>query len=614
MVQERTLTHDAPVTVGSGKRAARSSTPEELSRRNHGAAVATVLLVQMVAAGYLITHSYFFAEDFTFLVLYQDTPLSAELLKTPIFGHLVPGFILVQKYFGAWFGTNWGLAALATLAVQLGGTVAFARMLLALVGRRTWWTVWLTAAFGLSVVVLNTSPWWAATWTMQITMVFAVSAWGCALRYDRTRRRRHLVALAVVFILSVSFFEKSIATSAYLGLFVLMVGTRDHEPLASRFRHALRLGPVWAILAAVSVADLAVYFSGSYLEASGEPASLALTGEYLARSLPEGVFPSLIGAVNPISLIPGPAGVTFVVATAVVLSVVVWTCLRSPLARRAWVWYFLVTLLSQGLVARGRVGVVGVETTVQNLRYQGDAVYLFLIALAVAVPAAVHGSAFLVRRRVMTAALVAPLLALPLWVQSVHALSENSAGRASRDYFEQLRTGDLPDGTFLDLPVPGWVVPTQMYPWNMAGRIYPEVRPGAEVTDDPEGALWIRPDGSVGPVQLSDATTPTDREVCARVGESPVAIMTAPEAERPAGDPLLLALSYHIQGSSSVQLSVGRNKVYKDVRGTGELFDLTGTGDLAAFIAPTTWRVVYVAVAKGDPVCVTSVRLATPFG
>ena len=149
-----------------------------------------MLAVQFVVVGYLLRNSYFFAEDFTFLALYQDVPVSADLLRTSIFGHLVPGFILINKFFGAWFGADWGVAAIATLAVQLGGTVAFARLLLALVGRRTWWVVWLTAAFGLSLVVLNTAPWWAATWTMQITMVAAVSAWGCALRYARTRNWR----------------------------------------------------------------------------------------------------------------------------------------------------------------------------------------------------------------------------------------------------------------------------------------------------------------------------------------------------------------------------------------------------------------------------------------
>ena len=188
-----------------------------------------MLLLQLAVVTYLVSRSYFFSEDFTFLEIYRDTPVTADLLRTSIFGHLVPGFILVQKYFGDWFGANWTLAAFATVAVQLGGTVAFARMLLALVGRRAWWTLWLTAAFGLSVVVLNTAPWWAATWTMQITLAAAVSSWGCALRYERTRNWRYLVSLAVMYLVSVAFFEKAIVTSAYLGLFILFVGTRDRD-------------------------------------------------------------------------------------------------------------------------------------------------------------------------------------------------------------------------------------------------------------------------------------------------------------------------------------------------------------------------------------------------
>ena len=337
--------------------------------------------------------------------------------------------------------------------------------------------------------------------------------------------------------------------------------------------------------------------------------------EYLARSLPEGAFPTLIGSSYPVSTIPGPDVLTAVVATVVCLGVVVWTSLRSRLALRTWIWYFVVILFSQALVARGRLSVIDVDVVVHNLRYQGDAVYLFLIALAVAVPAAVRSADDVVRRRAMVAALVAPLLALPLWAQSVHSLSENSPGRTSRDFFAALRSGDVPeDAAFLDLTVPGWVIPEQMYPWNTAGLVYPIVRPGTTVTNDPEGALWIRPDGSVGPVQLADATTPTGVEVCVGPGEAPEPIMTSPQDDRPAGDPLLLALQYDSAGSSSVQLSVGRGRTYKDIRGTGELFEISGNGELATVIAPGNWRMVYVAVAQGDPVCVRSARLVTPMG
>jgi hypothetical protein len=614
VVLDQTHTPDDLQDAPSADRAGSGS---GLSPRAFAGALGGVLLVQLAASLYLLRGSYFFAEDFYFLQTYADRPVSAELLRTSIFGHLIPGYILLQKCFGSWFGADWGLASLVTLGVQLGGTIAFARLLLALVGRRTWWTVWLTAAFGLSVVVLNTAPWWAATSTMQITMVAAISAWGCTLRYAATGAWRHLLSLAVMYTVSVAFFEKSIATSLYLGLFVLLVGTQGDEPFRARRRRALRLWPAWTIIAVVTLADLAVYVTGPYLDEAGPAAALGVQAEYLARSLPEGAFPTLIGSVYPESTIPGPHLLTVVVATAVCLGVVAWTSLRSRLAVRVWVWYFVVILFSQALVARGRLGLIDVDTVVHNLRYQGDAVYLFLIGLAVALPAAVRASGGSTRRRASIAAVAAPLLALPLWVQSVHSISADTPGRVSRDYFAALRSGDLPEDTrFLDLPAPGWIVPPAMYPGNMARVIYPVVRPGVRITDDPDGASWVRPDGSVGPLVLSDLTPPTTAPTCVPRGAA-VEILKPPTDQLDQyPPPVLLALHYTVEGdrAQSVQLYVGRNLVRKNIRSQGPAFELGSEGDLATVIAPTHWNTVYLDVKNAGEVCVTDVRLARPGG
>ncbi len=582
----------------------------ELSLRLFLAGLGLVLLVQLAVVTYLVRRSYFFAEDFTFLTIYRETPVTGDLLRTSIFGHLVPGFILVQKYFGDWFGANWTLAAIATVAVQLGGTVAFARMLLALVGRRTWWILWLTAAFGLSVVVLNTAPWWAATWTMQITLAAAVSAWGCALRYERTGNWRYLVSLAVMYLVSVAFFEKAIVTSAYLGLFVLFVGSHDGDGWAERFRRALRMWPVWAVIAVITLADLVVYASGPYLSEAGEPAGLGVTAEYLARALPEGTFPTLIGSVYPVSNIPGPDALTVVVATLVALAVVFWTSVRSRLAARAWVWYFVVTLVSQGVIARGRLTTFDIDIVLHNLRYQADTVYLFLIALAVALPAALRSAGPVLRQRAVVAAAVAPLLALPLWIQSVHTISEQSPGRPSRDYFAALRTDDVPeDAVFLELPVSPWVIPAPMYPWNMASKVFPVVRPGTKVTHDPDGALRITDDGDVVPVRLTDLTTPTTEEVCASPGGAGQTLLTLPQQDHPAGTPLMLAVAYETTGRARIQLAVGSGAGDQEIRGTGALFRVAGSGELVTNIAPPEWDTVSVTAAEGREVCITSVRL-----
>src|SRR3712207_2124755 len=100
-LSERAPHPDSP-TRAAGRR--RRDDAVRLTLRGFVAGVAVVLVAQAAAVLYLTSRSYFFAEDFTYLEIYRETPVTSELLRTSIFGHLLPGFILVQKYFGIWFG------------------------------------------------------------------------------------------------------------------------------------------------------------------------------------------------------------------------------------------------------------------------------------------------------------------------------------------------------------------------------------------------------------------------------------------------------------------------------------------------------------------------------
>ncbi len=587
---------------------------ETLARRGLWPALAAVVAAQVVVDLSLLRYSYFFAEDFGELSTYSEGPLDLDLLSSSVFGHFIPGLVIVQRYVGAWFGADWVVTSALTCLIQVGGTIAFARLMLALRGA-AWWIPWASAAFALGIVSLNTVPWWAATLAPQVAVVAGVSTWGCAVRYARTGRPRHLVGLAVMFVLAVSFFEKSLAVGACLGLFVLLVGTRQTDDgWRDRAREAVRLWPVWGVLATISALDLAVYATGPYLGQFGEPAGATDTVEYLARSLPEGVFPSLIGAINPTSPLPGPGALTPVVATALVLSVIVWTSMRSGVARRAWAWFVLSALLSQLLVARGRLQLLGIDTTVRELRFQVDSSYLFLIALAVALPAAVHTLGPAARARVAITVAVAPLVFMPLWLQSLQVIADTSTGPDSRHYFAQLRAADLPeDAAFLDVPLPEWLVPSAMHPWNLAGTVYPQARPGVALTHDPEGALWIRPDGSIGPVQLRDLTTPTSDPVCLEAGEAPVQVLTPPGVALYGAPPsVLLVLSQDSAGPAWLQLGTGAEDSAPDDYGAPIRLDRPGS--FAAGVRLDPDAAVYLSLASGSRVCVDEVRLAVPEG
>lgn len=581
----------------------------QLPARTFWLAVAAVWAVQMYASVYLLRHSFFFADDFIYLDLFDDLPINGELLGRSIFGHMVPALILVQKAFGTWFGANWTAAALATLALQLGGSVAFVRLMTALHGR-AWFVPLACAGFSCSVVMLNNVPWWSAVWTMGATVICAISAWGCATRYANTRQLRYLASMAVMFTLSVTFFEKSLALAAYIGLFVLFVGQRmEVESWGERIRYALRLWPVWAVMAVIGVVDLAFYFRGTYLDEAGPAAAAKVTAEYVARSLPEGAFTSLFGIAYPTVTLPGPDVLTPIAATVVLLAVIAWTGWRSALARRVWVWFLICAVVSHLLVARGRLGLMDVEQVVYMLRYQVDATYLLLVALSIAVPAAMHTTAARTARpaRLLAVSAVAPLVLSLVWVPSVRGLSETSPGRAADAYFAPVRGDKAPERPFLELPMPEGVVGSTFYPWNMASHVLAQY-PGVEVTTDPRGAIRIAEPGRIVPVRFDQLTAPSPRS-CALPGQGEAIVLAAPEMVVPTSGPLMLVADFTSRGSSSVTLAASTPEGEVPVSG-GSIHELAGRGRIALPL-PGPIAQVRIAVQAGDKVCLRQARLAT---
>jgi len=287
-----------------------------------------------------------------------------------------------------------------------------------------------------------------------------------------------------------------------------------------------------------------------------------------------------------------------------------WTSLRSRLAARAWLWFALTTVVSQVLVARGRLGSQGAARVIGDLRYQVDPAWLFLVTLAVALPAAARTLAPRPRARLATAAAVVPVLVAPLWVQSVHTISADSRGAFSHAYLAELRNGDLPrDAAFLDIAVPEELVPAAMYSWNLASTVYPVARPGTTMTNDPDGALWITRDGAVRPVRLDDVTEPTDPG-CLTAESGPVEVARATGEQDPA-PPLLLSLHHESSEPVSFLVRVGPAGA-GDAPGYGPPVTARGEGDLALPIAVTHADAVQVQVGGPGTLCLTSVRLTRP--
>lgn len=577
--------------------------------------VAAVLALQALTVAVLTKRSYFFAEDFRFLAELHDGPIDADLLGYNVFGHFVPGLALGNHLFSQAFGTSWTAAAVVILLIQLGGSVAFLRLLVALHGP-TWWVPWATAVFSLSVVMLNNAVWWAAMWTMGATTACAVSAFGCAQRYINTRRRRHLVSLAVMAALSFSFFEKSIVLCVYIGLFALIVGgMSERESWAERVRRALAVWPIWVILATVASIDLALYVLGGYAEQRSPAPSAGLTTEYLLRALPEGSFTTVLGIAHPSVDPPGPVWLVPALATATFITLIACTSWRSGLARRSWLWFLACAMVSLGFVALGRLTVIGVDLSVHMLRYQVETNYLLLVACSIAVPAAVsrlneRNRARVSRRRAAIVTTMVVVL-LPGWAASIWRISEDSPGRDADVFFSALRAPGAPAKPFLDYPVPEWIVPSLQFPWNMPSLLYPRIEADARITNDPRGARVITYDGKVRDVRLRHLYGPARTNACIDPAAAAVTLVNGMQSpEQPVWDPLLVVVDYAAEGSAHLVFT-GRDSQGQPVPAGGALpssFVVEGEGRLAF---PTTIALSEVSVAvEGAPTCVHSISIA----
>lgn len=576
-----------------------------------------------VVVAWVASRSYFFAEDYLFLQLFGQLPLDADLLTRSVFGHLLPGWILLQRTFGLLVGANWTVATVVMVASHVLGALALTRLLVALHGRR-WWHPLVTLAFGCSLVMLNTALWWGATTSTQMACAACISAWGCAARYCRTRRVRHLLSLAVMFAVALSLWEKSMVTAAYLGLFVLVVGAGD-ETWRRRVGQALRLWPVWAVMAVECLAVLSVYLRGEYVdEAEVSPAPGAI-GEYFWLSVTRGFSPATVGIGYPEPGFLGSPVAGVWVANLLLLALVVWTSARSRRARRAWLWFAVVFVLGHAFVAVGRVGIMGAETAALILRYQLDATYLFFIAAAVAVvgsttrdrvgPRPTPAGRQVPRAAVAGAISVALLVGVGTWWSSLTGLVAASPGPDARAYVETFRdtypAANRERAGLLDQPVPQDFVQPDLYPWNLGSAVWPLLLDDLDFTRDPGQALAVDRSGRVGPVVLDDVTSP-QQGGCAQPGQQPVPVLEDASWLRGTDDPVLLVMEVTSETGGVVGLRTTGPTGEDDVLGTGEVFEVpAGRSALAVHVRDGDVDRATLSVPEGGPVCVSEVRLAT---
>ncbi|GAA4570490.1 hypothetical protein [Planotetraspora kaengkrachanensis] len=350
-----------------------------LLRRHALSLVAAALVaVQLVWKGVLLGRSFFWGDDYAYIVRAMEHPFNWDYLTSLYGPKLLPvGFAVVWGVSRADV-YNWVLAASVLLVLQVAASFAVYRLLRVLFGPRPA----ILVPFGLYLFTPLTVPallWWAAgleAVPLQLTLALALTS---HVLYLRSGRMRHVAAAAFWFLMALgSFFLKAAGAFPILALVVTagyFGGVRT-----TLVRH-LR---AWLVYAAV-LAACAVFFALG-LDTSDQPVGFPSFSETaaFAGTLLGKVFPAL-ALGGPIDWYGGLAVPPDLLLTSswlvfAVLIVVTLRCRRAA----GWAWaglvvYLVVVDFVPVVLGRGHYSSQALEP-----RYLADTALALALCLALA--------------------------------------------------------------------------------------------------------------------------------------------------------------------------------------------------------------------------------------
>jgi hypothetical protein len=456
--------------------------------------VAAVLIAaSIVWRASITTRGYLAADDFPLISQADAASLSVSHLFELYNNHLMPAGRLViwvtQRL------TEFDYWPYATLMIigQAAVSVAFYR-LLRLMLPATWALLAPLCLFLFCPLTLEISAWWAVgvnLLPMQLAMIMAVTA---QVRYLRTRRPRHLAALAAWTVFGLAFFEKSLLVVALVALLTVCLYAPG-GPVRAVVTAIRRWPLAWLVLTGVSVAFLAAYLALS-TSSLREPASGREVGTFLQQFFGQALSTGLLG--GPWSWLdtgdgPGVAAPTSTaqrISWLLVLALVAVTLwLRRGVALRAWTLLLSYSALSAAIIGATRLGsgYSGVAGLVP--RYIGDVLVVAAICVGVALcglrpvddeaepdpaaglpaPVRAHPRPFGAALAAATALLVASSL------YSGVDFGTDWASKIGRDYLNTARAGlanAAPGTVFWDQAMPATIVDPLSHPWNMQSRVF----------------------------------------------------------------------------------------------------------------------------------------------
>ena len=549
------------------------------------AALAAAVLVPVVSLAVFNSSSGFVWDDIKNLRQAQVDGLSFSYLMEPTSGHFAPGHRLGDWLQFRLFGFEFVPAQVQLLAGFALSLVLFHRILVDLFRPGLGATL-VTLGFGLSMVHVGVTQWWASGLDRVPATVLSFLAVWTYVRWHRARAWPYLAVSVAAIAFGLLFYIKPAFVPVYLGLITLLLLDPD-RPVGESLRAALADWWVWLTFAVVTGALALVYVSRYPVELNRD-GGVDVALRYLGILWSRVFVPNLFGLFVPKGDMSPAMVAAAVAAQALLVAVVAVTIVRRPGAWRAWAFFAAAYLLNAVVVGLTRVSESTTEVLAYTTYFNLEAVFAFFLALA----AALLGSPAEGQERspapsaapVVVGVGVVAYAAMSLWggwqvsrpEHWIGARSRMVLDRAEADLARLHRAGvdvALVDGVF-----PVDVVPYLLVPYNSASEVVP-LFDGAASFDAGAGELFsIGRRGRVRPVEFvaeagggADALAATDRfgivgavatrrepdRICLDAGRDTVTVGLQPPERLDDGDgPLALTLEFESARPSVLSLVV----------------------------------------------------------
>ncbi len=574
------------------------------------AVAAALIVIQLIWRLDISGRGYLSQDDFVLAARALDLGLTPELLLADFANHLAPGVMFITWVLAKTTGVEYWPHLVLLMAGQVAVSVALYRLLRMLL-RPGWGLLIPLSVFLFSPLTLEVTSYsftGLLILPMQLAMVLAV---GAQVKYARTRRKRHLITLALSVIFGLAFFEKSLLIIPLVFLVTACFFVKG-GPIRSVGRALKQYWQPWLVLVVIACAHVTAYLTRPGPDCNvivcsttlRQPASWTEVVTFVQQMIGQTFIPGLLGGPwtwtyigDGAPLMSPPEMVRWLSWAAFAILVVITAVLRPP-SVRAWALLAAYLGIVVGLFAATRLGTPLTAWTGLVARYMSDVVVVAAISIGVALVGLADEprSAKAVSRRWQAslrepgAALVGLILVIAVvGVGTVMSGARYGDGWAKKDGRDYLRTAqaDLakapPETVFLEGSVPFAVVPSFSFPYNLHSQFFRSVRPKPVFVTEAEHPSTFDDEGHVRLAQVNGVGNkrgPVNALDCGYqvTGGSTVRIPLDIELF---DWPWMVKVGYFSDGDSPAALRLGNGRYEFQVRrGLHQIFfPLAGGGD-----------------------------------